>query len=118
MEMERSMKVMMIVGVVMMCMVVSEAAISCGAVAGAVGPCIGYLKAPTGIPPPACCNGVRNLKSQASTPADRRAACYCLKNAANSIRGIDVGAAAGLPSKCGVSIPYKISPNTDCTKVN
>nr|B3A0N2.1 RecName: Full=Non-specific lipid-transfer protein; Short=LTP [Lycium barbarum] len=39
------------------------------------------------------------------------------KSAAAGISGINYGIAAGLPGKCGVNIPYKISPSTDCSKV-
>ncbi|MCE3052255.1 tyrosine protein phosphatase, partial [Datura stramonium] len=52
------------------------------------------------------------------TPADRKTACTCLKSAANTIKGINAGKAAGLPAACGVNIPYKISPSTDCSKVS
>ncbi|XP_047261467.1 non-specific lipid-transfer protein 2-like [Capsicum annuum] len=31
-------------------------------------------------------------------------------------RGIDVDKVAGLPAASGISIPYKISPSTDCSK--
>ncbi|KAG6580430.1 hypothetical protein SDJN03_20432, partial [Cucurbita argyrosperma subsp. sororia] len=116
--MERSMKMAIIVGVVLMCMVVSEAAITCGAVVSSLAPCIPYLKNPSSGVPAACCNGIRSLNSQASTSVDRRAACTCLKSAANSISGINFNAASNLPSQCGVRIPYKISPSTDCNKVN
>ncbi|XP_049374996.1 non-specific lipid-transfer protein 2 isoform X2 [Solanum verrucosum] len=64
-----------------------------------------------------CCGGVKGLLGAAKTPEDRKTACTCLKSAANSIKGIDTGKAAGLPGVCGVSIPYKISPSTDCSQV-
>ncbi|XP_047254554.1 non-specific lipid-transfer protein 2-like isoform X2 [Capsicum annuum] len=82
---------------VLLCMVVVApyaAALSCGQVTSAMAPCVPYL-----------------------TPADRKTACTCLKSAANAIKGIDAGKAAGLPAACGVNIPYKISPSTDCSKV-
>ncbi|XP_022157264.1 non-specific lipid-transfer protein 1-like [Momordica charantia] len=115
--MEMSRKMMIVAGMVMMWMVVGGAAISCGSVNGAVAPCISYLR-PGGVLSPACCSGVKNLNSQASTTADRQAVCQCLKSAAGAIQGIDLGRAAGLPGKCGVSVPYKISPSTDCSKVH
>ncbi|KGN58696.1 non-specific lipid-transfer protein 1 [Cucumis sativus] len=109
-----------IVGIVMMCMVVQgeAAGMTCGKVASSVSGCIGYLRSAQGQVPQVCCNGIRSLNSQASTTVDRRIACNCLKAAAGSIEGINYGAAASLPSKCGVSVPYKISPSTDCAKVN
>nr|WP_171476391.1 non-specific lipid-transfer protein [Acinetobacter baumannii] len=91
-------------------------AITCGQVVGSLAPCLGYLKS-GGAVPGACCNGVKSLNSAAKTSADRKTACSCLKNAYSSNRGLNPANVAGLPGKCGVSIPYKISPNTDCSKV-
>ncbi|KAK3015326.1 hypothetical protein RJ639_007269 [Escallonia herrerae] len=105
--------------VVVMCMVMTapyaKAAVSCGMVASNVAPCIGYLQ--KGGPVPAnCCSGVRKLASAATTTPDRQAVCKCLKSAAGNVPGVNLSNAAGLPGKCGVNIPYKISPSTDCTK--
>ncbi|XP_006662671.1 non-specific lipid-transfer protein 2B-like [Oryza brachyantha] len=93
------------------------AAISCGQVNSAVGPCLSYARGGAG-PSSACCSGVRSLSSAASTTADRRTACNCLKNAAGSISGLNAGNAASIPSKCGVSIPYTISTSIDCSRVS
>ncbi|XP_076887049.1 non-specific lipid-transfer protein-like [Bidens hawaiensis] len=91
-------------------------ALSCGQVSSSLAPCIGYLTK-GGVVPPGCCNGVKSLNNAAKTTPDRQAACNCLKSAYGSINGIKAANAAGLPGKCGVSIPYKISPSTDCSKV-
>ncbi|KAK9159283.1 hypothetical protein Scep_005857 [Stephania cephalantha] len=64
---------------------------------------------------PDCCNGVKSLLSLASTPADRKIACGCLKQAASGST-INPNYAAQLPGKCGVSIPYPISRSVDCSK--
>ncbi|OVA17275.1 Plant lipid transfer protein/Par allergen [Macleaya cordata] len=106
--------------VVLACMVVAapyaaEGALSCGTVASKLAPCINYLKV-GGALPKTCCDGVKGLKAAAQTPADRKTACGCLKSAASGIAGINLGLAGSLPGKCGVSIPYKISPSTDCSK--
>lgn len=112
-------KVAVAVAVVLMVAVIERAAvvesITCGQVTGSVGSCLGYLKT-GGKPVPACCNGVRGLNSLARTPADRKQACNCLKTLAGSVKGINYGFASALPGKCGISIPYPISPNTDCAK--
>uniref|UniRef100_A0A7N0VB46 Non-specific lipid-transfer protein n=1 Tax=Kalanchoe fedtschenkoi TaxID=63787 RepID=A0A7N0VB46_KALFE len=105
----------------LLCIVVAqpfaaEAAITCGQVARALGPCVPYLQGGKTVPAP-CCNGVRSLLAAASTTADRQLACQCLKNAAGTISNINLGNAAGLPRACGVSIPYPISRSTDCSKV-
>ncbi|XP_045833409.1 non-specific lipid-transfer protein-like [Trifolium pratense] len=105
--------------VLLMCMVfapISEAAITCGTVTSKVAPCIGYLRGGPG-PSAACCNGVKGLNSAAKTTPDRQAACNCLKSAAGAISGLKNDLAAGLPSKCGVNIPYKISTSTNCATI-
>ncbi|KAB2008853.1 hypothetical protein ERO13_D10G116400v2 [Gossypium hirsutum] len=108
--------------VVVFCMVVgaplAQGAISCGQITSALAPCIAYLKGNgAGSAPPACCNGIRSLNSAAKTTPDRQAACSCIKSAATGISGINYSTAAGLPGKCGINIPYKISPSTDCKSI-
>ena len=103
--------------VLMMFMIVApmaDAAISCGQVTGDLAACIPYLKGTSAAPTAPCCSGVRALNNAAKTTPDRQAACNCLKNAAGAISGLNTGAASSLPSKCGVSIPYKISTSTNC----
>ncbi|KVH94909.1 non-specific lipid-transfer protein-like [Cynara cardunculus var. scolymus] len=111
---------MQVLCVVVACMVVAtpyaEAAISCGQVVGKLAPCLNYLRV-GGAVSSACCNGVKGLNGAAQSTPDRKTACGCLKNAYASNSGINPSYASGLPGKCGVSIPYKISPNTDCAKV-
>ncbi|KAI3952811.1 hypothetical protein MKX01_006854 [Papaver californicum] len=104
---------------VLACMVVvapyaAEGALSCGTVVSKMTPCLSYLQG--GAIGSGCCPGVKSLLALAQTTPDRKTACNCLKSASGSIPGINFGNAASLPSKCGVSIPYKISPSTDCTK--
>ncbi|XP_049401743.1 non-specific lipid-transfer protein 1-like [Solanum stenotomum] len=107
--------------IVVLCMVAilvaphAQAAMTCGQVTSGVAPCLPYLtgRGPLG----GCCGGIKGLLGAAKTPADRKMACNCLKSAATAIKGIDAGKAAGIPSVCGVNIPYKISPSTDCTRV-
>ncbi|KAK4796695.1 hypothetical protein SAY86_029021 [Trapa natans] len=99
------------------CMIMAtESVLNCGQVATGVAPCLPYLRN-VGPVTPTCCAGVRSLVNVARTTPDRRAVCTCLKSAAGNIRGINLSVASSLPSKCGVSIPYKISPATDCNKV-
>uniref|UniRef100_A0A1D1ZDG6 Non-specific lipid-transfer protein n=1 Tax=Anthurium amnicola TaxID=1678845 RepID=A0A1D1ZDG6_9ARAE len=112
--------VSVLVAALVMCLLVAaprptSSAISCGAVASAVTPCITYIRK-QGPLTTACCNGVRSLNSKAATTPDRQAACACLKKLAG-VPGLDPPTAASLPSKCGVSIPYPISTSTDCSRV-
>ncbi|KAL0450915.1 UNVERIFIED_CONTAM: Non-specific lipid-transfer protein 2 [Sesamum latifolium] len=94
----------------------SEAAISCGTVVSYVQSCLPYVTN-TG-PLGSCCSGVKGLNGAAKTKEDRQSVCNCLKSLAGSNSGIDLGKVAALPGICGVNIPYKISPSTDCSKVS
>ncbi|CAI9779180.1 unnamed protein product [Fraxinus pennsylvanica] len=95
----------------------TEAAIGCGQVQGSLKPCLTYLMK-GGVASSQCCNGVKALYAAAATTVDRRTVCNCLKQTAKVFKRINLSAAAALPSNCGVSIPYKISPATDCSTVN
>ncbi|XP_068669157.1 non-specific lipid-transfer protein 1-like [Aristolochia californica] len=91
-------------------------AITCGQVVSSLNACIPYLRN-AGKLTSTCCAGVRNLNTAAKSTADRQTACGCLKSAAGSIPRLNYGLAGSLPGNCGVNIPYKISPSTDCSKV-
>ncbi|KAF5820258.1 putative plant lipid transfer protein/Par allergen [Helianthus annuus] len=104
--------------VVLLTVTVQEVeAVTCGQVVGAVAPCLGYLRN-GGNPPARCCNGIKGLWNQARTTADRKAICNCLKSASSSYCGVSGNYTASLPGKCGVNLPYKISPSTDCNRYN
>ncbi|KAG6433697.1 hypothetical protein SASPL_105312 [Salvia splendens] len=93
----------------------AEAALGCGQVISYLRSCLPYVtnRGPLG----GCCGGVKSLYSAAKTTPDRQATCTCLKSLAGSYSGVNLNKAAGLPKQCGVNIPYKISPSTDCAKV-
>ena len=95
----------------------AEGAVTCGQVVGAIAPCITYAMGNVPAPSANCCSGVRSLNSAAATTADRQAACTCLKQRSGGMGGLRTDLIAGIPSKCGVNIPYAISPSTDCNKV-
>ena len=98
----------------------AEAAVTCGQVVNKLTPCISYIMSGGSTVPAECCNGVRTLYSMAQTTPDRQAVCTCIKNAVTSsgfsYSNNNLNLAAGLPKKCGVNIPYQISPSTDCSK--
>lgn len=95
----------------------SEAALSCSEVFQKLMPCLNYLQSGgTSAPPALCCNGISNLMGEANVKADRQTACRCLKTAAGDLPGINYNLAGALPKRCGVVIPYEISPSTDCKK--
>ncbi|PIN26320.1 hypothetical protein CDL12_00906 [Handroanthus impetiginosus] len=93
----------------------AEAAVGCGTVVSYLISCIPYVtdQGPLG----SCCNGVKGLYAAAQTTSDRQSICKCLKSLAASYSRIDFSRAAGLPAQCGVSVPYQITPSTDCAKV-
>ncbi|XP_051144980.1 non-specific lipid-transfer protein 8-like [Andrographis paniculata] len=93
-----------------------SAALTCSDVLKDMKPCITYLKSGSGMPPSACCTGAGNLASAATTTADKQSACACLKNAAKNVTPKPELAKA-LPGNCGISLPFEVSPNVDCTKV-
>ncbi|MBC2899274.1 hypothetical protein CFC21_112125 [Triticum aestivum] len=97
-----------------MLLAATEATVSCGQVSSALSPCIPYARGNGANPPAACCSGVRSLASSARSTADKQAACKCIKSAA---AGLIPGKAAGIPTKCGVSVPYAISSSVDCSKI-
>ncbi|XP_030538578.1 non-specific lipid-transfer protein 1-like [Rhodamnia argentea] len=95
---------------------VARAAITCSQVTSSLAPCLGYLMGGGALSGP-CCSGVQSLNGAARTTPDRQATCRCLQSAAGSMPGVNLNLAAGLPGKCGVNVPYKISPSTNCNSV-
>ncbi|XP_057414849.1 non-specific lipid-transfer protein 1-like [Lotus japonicus] len=99
----------------------AEGAVTCGQVVNSLYPCVSYLMNGGNMVPGQCCNGIRNLYGMATNTPDRRAVCTCIKQAVSnsgfSFTSYNLNLAAGLPKKCGVNIPYQISPNTDCSRV-
>ncbi|XP_010043259.2 non-specific lipid-transfer protein 1 [Eucalyptus grandis] len=91
---------------------------SCNQVVNRLMPCASYVVNGGGVPP-ACCSGIQSLNSAAKTTADRQGVCNCLKSVLNGIpsNAYNISLATGLPASCGVDIPYKISPSTDCKSV-
>ncbi|XP_047956716.1 non-specific lipid-transfer protein 8-like [Salvia hispanica] len=92
-------------------------AITCSDVMKDLRPCINYLKSGSGTPPSPCCAGASSLAASATGTADKQAACTCIKNAAKSIT-IKPELAKALPGNCGISMPFQISPNVDCSKIS
>ncbi|XP_042015312.1 non-specific lipid-transfer protein 8-like [Salvia splendens] len=102
---------------VLAAVVAPSRAITCSDVMKDLRPCINYLKSGSGTPPSPCCTGASSLASAATTTADKQTACNCIKNAAKSIT-IKPELAKALPGNCGISMPFQISPNVDCSKIS
>ncbi|KZV14189.1 non-specific lipid-transfer protein 2-like [Dorcoceras hygrometricum] len=94
----------------------AEAAVSCDSVLSSLTPCLGFVLVGVGNPSTSCCNGVRSIFNGATTTEDRQAVCSCLKSLASSATPSIINNAAALPGKCSVSVPYAISPSTDCSR--
>ncbi|KAL7125931.1 hypothetical protein ABFS83_14G150000 [Erythranthe nasuta] len=93
-------------------------AVTCGEVDVSLMPCINYLIGHDSSPSPACCAGVKAVKGMASTTADKRTCCGCVKAAANRYTDLKDEAAQSLPAKCAVQLDIPISRTVDCTKIN
>lgn len=63
-----------------------------------------------------CCNGIQGLYGAAQSTPDRQSVCNCLKSLTNDYSSDEIYKAAGLPHQCGVNLPYKIDPSTDCSR--
>ncbi|KAJ1281981.1 hypothetical protein BS78_03G014800 [Paspalum vaginatum] len=95
----------------------SAATLQCAQVAQLMAPCMPYLTGAPGMTPYGiCCNSLGVLNQLAATPADRVAACSCVKAASGGFPSLDFARAAGLPAACGLSISFTISPNMDCNQ--
>ncbi|XP_074352780.1 non-specific lipid-transfer protein 1-like [Apium graveolens] len=95
---------------------VVEGAINCVNLQNSLKKCVGYLKHGGRSVRGSCCNAVRSLNTKARSTADRRQACRCIKQAVSTFRRIISANVASLPGKCGLRIPYRISPSLDCNK--
>ncbi|XP_047952091.1 non-specific lipid-transfer protein 1-like [Salvia hispanica] len=91
--------------------------ITCGDVTTTLAPCFEYVLS-GGKVPGNCCQGVKSLYKAANTAANRRSVCICLKSVTGSASPAAVKNAKSLPGKCGVSLPFEITPAIDCNKVN
>ncbi|KAJ8565568.1 hypothetical protein K7X08_008144 [Anisodus acutangulus] len=92
-------------------------ALTCGQVDASLAPCIPYLTQ-GGEPGAACCSGVKSLKGLAQTTADKKAACNCVKAAANKYANLKDDAAQALPTKCSVTMDTPISRNVNCDAIS
>nr|WEA82700.1 nonspecific lipid transfer protein 5 [Solanum melongena]WJJ08749.1 nsLTP5 [Solanum melongena] len=95
----------------------TDAAVQCNTVYSSLEPCLGYVLGSGSSVPAECCNGLKSLLMAAGTTADRQSVCKCIKSVASSATQPQVGRAAQLPGICRVNVPYKISPNVDCSKI-
>lgn len=91
------------------------ATITCLQVTNWLTPCISY-GVMGGTVSPECCTGIYELNAAYKTAEDIRQACSCVKDGAAVIPGINYDRINEIPGKCGTKCPYKVYPNTDCSK--
>ncbi|CAN1179990.1 Non-specific lipid-transfer protein [Linum perenne] len=83
----------------------AETAITCGQVTTLLG-----------IVPPGCCSGLAQLDTAEKTTEDLRTACRCVVDGAAGIPGLNYDRVNELPGLCNTACPYKVYPDTDCSK--
>ncbi|KAM7279622.1 hypothetical protein ACFE04_006756 [Oxalis oulophora] len=91
-------------------------AITCPEAGSDLLPCVPYLTIGLGKPSSKCCDGVQKLNSAANTPEARKEVCNCFLQAIKSFP-INYDRANAIPKKCGVTLPFTISPNIDCNTI-
>ncbi|KAK2638752.1 hypothetical protein Ddye_026547 [Dipteronia dyeriana] len=107
----------MAVLVVSMFLVPAHAAVTCQQVTFWPTPCISY-GVMGGIVAPGCCSGIKALNDAEKTNEDVQTACYCIKDQAAKIPGLDYDRVNELPGICGTTCPFKLSPSIDCSRVS
>ncbi|KAL7204156.1 hypothetical protein ACSBR2_017260 [Camellia fascicularis] len=95
----------------------SIAAITCSDVIKDLRPCISYLKTGSGTPPAACCAGAKALASAATSTADKKTSCNCIKSTSKNMK-INSKLAKALPGNCGINLGFSVDPNIDCSKIS
>ncbi|XP_016577213.2 non-specific lipid-transfer protein 1 [Capsicum annuum] len=93
----------------------ARAVITCNMIYKDLKPCLRYVLI-GGSVPTKCCTGVKSLVANATTTADRQAACSCVKNLATSATDKQFDRAARIPAQCGANVPFEISRDADCSK--
>ncbi|KAK9999338.1 hypothetical protein SO802_018941 [Lithocarpus litseifolius] len=111
----------MVFTTVLVCMLVVashvDATITCAEVINLLTQCISYAIF-GGTVPLACCEGIKALNAASKTTQDHRAACSCIMDGLSKIPGINYELVGILPKTCGTTCSYKITPTTDCSKVD
>ncbi|KAK6142277.1 hypothetical protein DH2020_022625 [Rehmannia glutinosa] len=91
-------------------------AFSCSDMSPAVMQCAPFALGAVSQPSGGCCNEVSRLVGLASTTNDRQQACNCLKALAPQYPGAVDSNLLSIPQKCGVSLHFSLSRDTDCSK--
>lgn len=79
--------------------------------AASIAPRIPYARSAGGPVPLACCGGIKSMNSAAT----RLSAGACRLRLPASL-AFNYGVVGGIPAKCGVTIPFKLSLSTNCDR--
>lgn len=95
-----------------------QVTIKCDDVTNYLKPCMDYLLSGISVISQTgeCCTGIKNLNEVAKSSEDQQSVCNCLKEVARKAPSYMVKRAAVLPTKCGIQLPYQISPSTNCAR--
>ncbi|XP_065626249.1 non-specific lipid-transfer protein 1-like [Quercus suber] len=106
---------------VLVCMLVVashvDASLTCAEVTNLLTPCISYAIF-GGTVLQLVVKGIKALNAASNTTQDHRAACSCIMDGLSKIPGINYELVGTLPQTCGTTCSYKITPTTDCSKVD
>ncbi|XLS82640.1 hypothetical protein HN51_048471 [Arachis hypogaea] len=94
----------------------TQGAPTCGKIRITLAPCLSYLRrnGDRDLIPRKCCHGVKKVNHGTKNKQDRQSVCKCIKRTTQNVKGLNLKKLANLPQKCGVKLPYKLSPSMDC----
>nr|XP_009618455.1 non-specific lipid-transfer protein 1-like [Nicotiana tomentosiformis]XP_016450818.1 PREDICTED: non-specific lipid-transfer protein 1-like [Nicotiana tabacum]AHB86570.1 non-specific lipid-transfer protein LTP1.1 [Nicotiana tabacum] len=96
--------------------IAADETVTCDTVINSLRSCLGYVIG-GGIVPSECCNGLKSLLIVARTTADHQSACKCLKSIDSGVTREEFSRVASIPRICKAKVPFKISPDVDCSKI-
>ncbi|KAL9253626.1 Non-specific lipid-transfer protein 1-like protein [Drosera capensis] len=79
-------------------------------------PCMDYMTTGQNVTSD-CCNALSTFNSTITNTTTLEASCACVIEIVGS-DGINSTATAALPSECGLTWPYPINNQTDCTSLS
>ncbi|KAJ3685369.1 hypothetical protein LUZ61_014533 [Rhynchospora tenuis] len=96
----------------------SNATVTCGDVATKAVSCVPFVTGKQPKPTPVCCRNLKMLAASAKNVNDKRAICRCLKEGVNAFPGVKDNYLSQVPRLCGIRIPFPVSLNTNCDRIN
>nr|GME04947.1 non-specific lipid-transfer protein 1-like [Ipomoea batatas] len=94
----------------------AEAQISCSDIINSLLPCMNYVLVGGSIPEE-CCKAMKSIVNNLKTKVDRQSACECMKAGVSRLTADQLNRVQAIPGYCKVGVPFKISPDVDCSAV-